>query len=387
MTTLDPVAPDGLPSPPLFSLAIDPRDRLLLFDIADDEAYVAMEVQGFDDSVHGRGLLVLLARHDGTVDILRQPGLRLERGPFAIGRGVGEWRETAIDPARLEIAPDGVDLEIGLVDPRGRRIDVRIDDRDGAPRRRATLLAPVGSGVADPHQFFVVLMREFDLGRTSGTEPRLTVDGEPRTIRPFPGPAWLHHRRFIRYSADPVIAILNPDRDGPVDMAVLGPLATLSAADGATTATVRFDPAIPDLRALTRGERLTGRWWLDVAGTAGLTGGEWSAGRTDDPDRIVDLAMTVTRPWRPGGLPWSLRLVTTVARVFRDWPTTYRWDARIDLAADPPTAHSAWSRTTGPEASNPYRVRRVPRRVVVAGALVLGVTLALRRLASGRARS
>ena len=366
---------------PLFSLDIDPRDRLLLFDIADDETYVAMEIQGFDDAVHGHGLLVLLARHDGTVDIYRQPGLRLERGPFSIGRGIGEWRETEIDPARLAIHPDGVDVEIGLVDAGGRRITVRIDDRDGTPRKRATLLAPVGSGVADPRQFFVVLMRDFDLGRTSGIEPRLTVDGEHRTIRPFPGPARLHRRRFIRYSADPIIAILNPDHDGPVDTATLGPLSSVGAHDGSTTATLRFLPSIPDLTELHSARAASGAWWLDVADQPALTGGDWTARRTDD---IVDITLAVTRPWRPRDLPLSLRLVTTLARVFRDWPTTYRWDARIDLAADPPHLRASWSRTTGPDATNPYRVRRLPARVVAAVSAVVGTVLVARRIATRR---
>jgi hypothetical protein len=375
MTT--PTQPAPPTAPPLFSLEIDPRDRLLLFDIADDETYVAMEIQGFNDAVHGLGLLVLLARHDGTVDIYRQPGLRLEREPFSIGRGIGEWRETEIDPARLSIHPDGVDVEIGLVDAGGRRIAVRIDDRDGTPRRRATLLAPVGSGVADPRQFFVVLMRDFDLGRTSGIEPRLTIDGEPRGVRPFPGPTWLHHRRFIRYSADPVIAILNPDRDGPVDARSLGPLSSIDARDGTTTATLRLLPVIPDLAELHTGETASGEWYLDVADEPALTGGDWTARRTDD---VVDIALVVTRPWRPRGLPWSLRLVTTLARVFRDWPTTYRWDARIDLATDPPHLRSAWSRTTGPDSTNPYRVRRLPVRLVAAVSAVVGTALVARRL-------
>ena len=66
--------------------------------------------------------------------------------------------------------------------------------------------------------------------------------------------------------------------------------------------------------------------------------------------------------WRPRGLPLSLRLVTTVARVFRTWPTTYRWDATIDLAASPPTAHAGWTRTTAPDRANAYGVLHLGRR-------------------------
>jgi hypothetical protein len=51
-----------------------------------------------------------------------------------------------LDPARVEIHPDGIVVDVRLEDGNGRRIEVRIDDRDGMPRRRSTLLAPVSSG-------------------------------------------------------------------------------------------------------------------------------------------------------------------------------------------------------------------------------------------------
>ena len=365
--------PTAASLPHLFSLAIDPRERLLLFDIADDPDYVAMETQVFDDATHGRGVLVLLARHDGLVDIYFQAGLRLERGPFSIGRGIGEWRTTEISPARLQIGPDGVDLEVGLFDAAGRRIQVRIDDRDGVARNRSTLLAPVGSGVVDPRQFFVVLLRDFDLVRTSGPAPRLAIDGQPRTVRSFPGPAWLTRRRFIRYSGDPVIAILNPAFDGPIEPSSLGPVLAVTAADGATEAAVRFEPAVPDLRSLASGTQESGRWWMDVADTSGLTGGSWSAERRD---HLVELSLVVTQPWRPRDLPWSLRAVTTLARVFREWPTTYRWTASVDLTVDPPALHSRWDRTSPMETANPYRVRRPSRGVLAAGAVVVAALVA-----------
>lgn len=338
-------AEPGDPARPLISLAIDPRVHLLLFEIADDPTYAALEIQRFADDIHGTGFLVLLQRHDGTVDVHHDPALRLERNAFSIGRGIGTWRATTIAPAELEIHPDGAHARVSLEDGEGRRIEVRIDDRDGRPRRRGTLLAPVGAAVERPRQLFLVVMRDFDLGRTSGPA-ELAIGGEPRTITPFPGPAWLHGRRFIRYAGNPVIAVLNPEHDGPIDPRSLGPVDVVEevqAADGAR-ATLRFAPPIPDLRALADGAAVDGGWTLDAADEPGLTGGTWMARRAGDR---VTLEMAVTRPWRPRDLPRSLRFVTTVARVFRDWPTTYRWRADIDLASDPPHATSGWTRTTG----------------------------------------
>ena len=62
-----------------FDLQMWAIDRMLNFEIADDPHYQGLEVQGFDDPAHGRGMAVLLRRRDdGRMDIYRQPGLTLE---------------------------------------------------------------------------------------------------------------------------------------------------------------------------------------------------------------------------------------------------------------------------------------------------------------------
>lgn len=367
------------PLPPLLSLDVDPRDRLLLFDIADDPVYVAMEIQGFDDANHGRGLLVLLARHDGTVDVHRAPGLRVDRGILEIGRGVGVWTETIIDPAVLEVGPTGVRVEIGLTDIDGRRVEVSLDDRDGRLRPQGSLLAPVGSGIERPGRLLLVLLHGFDLARTSGARPRLSIGGEERTLRPFPGPAWLHHRRFIRSSSEPIIVSFAPGFEGPVDEGSLGPVGRLDAGSGRCTASVRFIPPLPALRALEDRARGNGTWQIDVADEPALTGGEWTVERHDGE---VCLSFSVTRRWRPVHLQPAMRVVTLLAPVFRSWPTTYRWDATVDVSVAPAIARTGWSRITGPDRADAYGTSRARRRLVMTGVgAIIGVLLAI---AAGR---
>jgi hypothetical protein len=352
-------------SPNPFTLEVVPRERLLLFDIADDPIYSAVELQVFDDDLQGRGMLVLLQRHDALVDFYRQRSLKLDRAKFSIGRGVGRWRQATIKPDRLVIADDGVLVDVALRDADGRRIEIEIDDRDGTRRRRSTLLAPVGSGVEQPYSFFVVLMRGFDLLRTSGRPPRLVIDGQQRHIASFPGPEWLHRRRFCRYSAEPIIVELNAGHGGPLAQDAPGDgIEKLRAGDGVRSATLRFSPAFPNLMRLPAGASAAGEWLLDVADSPALTGGTWRADRTSD---AAALTMSVTRPWQPKGLPPSLRMVTTVARVFRSWPTTYRWSAQVDLRADPPVMRSAWTRTQPVDRANAYGVSK--RRAVLATGL------------------
>ena len=122
--------------PPL--LRADTCAAMLNFEIADHAVYDGFEVQWFDDAVHGTGMLALLGRRDSHMfDYYAQRGLRLDPADYQIGAGTGAWVETDIADAVLEVFDDGVHAAALFTDVDGRRIEMRIDDRDGRRRRRA----------------------------------------------------------------------------------------------------------------------------------------------------------------------------------------------------------------------------------------------------------
>ena len=156
---------------------------------------------------------------------------------------------------------------------------------------------------------------------------------------------------------------MNHSQDGPLlDMGAEAHLDLASdrsrieaivAEQGGHRARVVLDPALPDLRELPDGAVEKGHWHVVVDG-ARLTGGAWSAERSGDQ---VRLGLDVTERWRPGRLPWLMRVVTTVVPVFRRWPTTYRWRAVVQLGSAP-TLSSGWERVAS---SGAQRYRRWTR--------------------------
>src|SRR5690606_4032577 len=116
-----------------------------------------------------------------------------------------------------------------------------------------------------------------------------------------------------------------------------GRVAAVRATQGNATAEVRFHPALPPVP--DRSE--TGSWHVVIDGVP-ITGGTW----TTEPDGDgVNVSLDVTRRWKPmGGQSPLMRIVTRVAPVFRQWPTTYRWEGRIDPAATPVTISGRWFR-------------------------------------------
>lgn len=241
-----------------------------------------------------------------------------------------------------------MDAEVVFRDVDGRKIEIRIVDRDGRRRRRGGLLAPVSAGIDRPTSLLLVWMPAFDLVRASGAAPVIRIDGHDAATGRLPG-ARLHRRHLIKYAA-PLIAVgVNPTHEGPVALATGGAfglgnapavLSQVSAEAPGHSARVVLDPSLPDVTALIDGAASAGRWHVEVDGVR-LTGGTWSVARHGD--RAV-LGLDVDERWQSGRLPWLMRLVTTVVPVFRRWPTTYRWRAEVQLG-ETPTMTARWERT------------------------------------------
>lgn len=334
-----------------FSLRVDEIAGMLNCELAGHPVYDGIELQRFDDAVHGSGLLVFLGRRDsGRIDFYVERGLRVDRDSYAIGGGIGSWNETVFDADRLVFADDGVSAEVRFIDVDGRTVEVSVDDRDGRRRRRGGLLAPVGATTVHPRSLLLVWMPAFDLVRRRGAAPVVRIDGEQVDIGALPG-GWLHRRHLVKVAAPVVTVELNrTEGDVPADLTshagqevrfdAAGRLADVAAIHAGHTARLVCEPGLPDLAALPEGGHVQGRWHVAVD-AARLTGGVWSARRAGAQ---VTLALDVDERWRPGRLPWLMRLVTTVVPVFRRWPTTYRWRADLRLGAQP-TMAARWERT------------------------------------------
>jgi hypothetical protein len=338
-----------------FELQVWTVDRMLNFELVDDPHYEGLELQVYDDPAHGSGMIVLLKRRqDGRFDIYRQPGLRLDPEIAQVGGELGEWVETDIDPARLEITPVGVDVEVGFTDLQGRAIQVRLDDRNGRRRHPGTLLAPVGSTLDRPTALYLFVMGGCDLLRKAGRAFQVRIDGRQATTGRLPA-GWLHRRRLVKYTADPTVVVLNRAQKGPVptvdpaqpdgvelSQAAAG-IVALAAEGGGHRARLAFAPALPDLAKQPRGVAMEGTWQLGIDRDPVVVAGTWTLARRDNH---VDLVVDVTRGWQPSGLPLLMGIVTKVAPVFRSWPATYRWSARVTLG-DPPTMTAGWQRKSG----------------------------------------
>ncbi len=316
----------------VMELQADCLSKMVNLEIHGDPGYSGLEIQVFDDDLHGRGMLVFLSRaDDGRTDVYHQPGLHLDRSGYEIGSGLGRWDTASFDPARVEFESNGIDVDVGMVDHAGKAIRIRIDDRGGRPRRPARLLAPMGAAIREPNRLPLVWMSRFDLVRRRG-EFEVTIDGKPMNIGRLPG-SLLHRRRLVKYASDLFVVSINPSHDGPTGDTCIR---DASLESNGHRAELLFDR---EIQLETLAADAHGRWRLRVDET-NLVAGSWSAQRSRSR---AALDLEVDEGWHPEGLPPFMRLVTTLLPVFRNWPTTYRWHAEIDL--DHAAMTSDWTRT------------------------------------------
>lgn len=366
----------GIPVVSPFHLQTDPMARLLLinFESDPDSIYLGFEPQVFDDTVHGRGLLVIGWRVDGKVDVFHEAGLRLDPGTYGIaGKGLHAMEERAFSEAVFDLGPTGAQVNIAFQDLQGRPVRLEIRETDPRPRTPFGLLAPMGSAASDPPALPLVYVNGFYFVRRAGTEYQIEIGG--RSHRNDSIPLILDGTRvhFLRYSADPFIVTWNPDAEARIRVLEFDPelvagsfvahadgvrydvepngtfreIRRMSRREGDHEVVIEFNPAFPQLLSLRDGVEVAGEFRITAQPSVGTVKGSWRVVRQG---RELQLEVSPDGGWTPGSVPFMARLLFRVVSTFRAWPTTYLWRGTIHLSSlegmgeEPHAFQSGWER-------------------------------------------
>lgn len=360
-----------------FHLDTEPMRALALFNFErdSDEVYKGLEPQAFDDEVHGRGLIVIGWRVDGRVDVFHEPGLRLDPANYAIaGAGLHRLEPRELGRGRFEIGPNGLEVDLSFTDLEGRPIRLLAEESDTRPRRPFALLAPMGTAATDPPALPLVYVKDFYFVRRAGSQLRIEIDGRVHHSDTLPLFLDATRMHFVRYSARPLIALWNHHRHTTVDVLApdVGtddvPRSNVTTPDGSTyvlradgpvleiermtrhqgeqSVAVTFTPPFPHLLALTDDAVAAGGFEVTTDPPAGSITGTWRVTRRG---RSIEIEVVPSGGWTPGEAQPMARLLFRLIRMFRSWPTTYRWEGTVEVPADqvdhPPALRAEWERT------------------------------------------
>lgn len=352
-----------------FKLRVQPMARLLLINVQDGAAYKGFEPQWFNDDVHGRGLLVILYRQDGKVDVYHQSTVTPDAEGYAIEGGLGAIVGCHFERARFEIGAHGVEADIAFADRDGRRVAIEIREQRGKRAGRFSLLAPLGHTIQQPREMPLFFLYDFSFVKIGGTAVTLTVDGTPQKLIKLPALVGGRRIYIARYCADPLITFWNPAFEGALPGRAIagagevevdgaryevvesnGRYAIAAMRNGraanpgypARAVRITFDPPFPNVAELPDGADETGCFTIAADPEAGQVRGVWRARRVGDQAHV---RLHPDRGWQPGEPSLTGRLIFFLLRPFRRWPKTYAWTASIDLSQAPaPGMRSGWRR-------------------------------------------
>lgn len=351
-----------------FQIHIDPMQRLLLvnFENDPDSIYIGLEPQVFDDPVNGRGHLVIGWRTDGRVDVYHQPGLSLNPSKYDIaGKGLAYMTEREMDGCFYQVDEKGARAFYRFEDLSGREIVLHLEERNRSERKPFGLLAPMGQAAEYPSAMPLVLLHDFYFVRRENTLLEVTISGRKHTPDELPVKMDGQKMYFARYSPTPLIATLNPAGQGQlVPLQIESNSKIVSEGDQVLErewknerpfirsitrendvfpVQLRFKNPFPCPSAMADNSREKGRFELLFHPTVGKITGKYLVEKSKGQ---VNITLHPAGGWKPRPDRFSLRLMYTMAKVFRKWPTTYVWHAElIQGENDTWIMNSKWTRT------------------------------------------
>lgn len=93
------------------------------------------------------------------------------------------------------------------------------------------------------------------------------------------------------------------------------------------TVKMDFSPFFPDIRLIQNGQKFKGNFSILSHTTTGCVSGEYSLEKREG---VIYLSMQPSNGWRPyKGNRFAVKAIFSLAKVFHNWPKTYRWSAEI----------------------------------------------------------
>lgn len=349
-----------------FRIEIDPMDRLLLvnFEKDPDVTYIGFEPQVFIDNIHGNGHIVIGWRVDGKVDVYHEPGLRLNTSSYDIaGKGLANMVATPMEKAIYEIGEQGVKAHYKFTDKDQREIEIQIEEKNSGKRKPFGLLAPMGDAAENPSSLPLVWLHDFYFVQKDQILFRISINNRLHKPDSLSLPMDFSSMYFTRYSPKPLIATLNPAFEGVMEALKINPrenkindrnhlleltwkndtphLNSLTRVNIIYPVKLVFTPAFPNLYDLNDEAEIKGNFSIQSDPSTGSITGEYKVSKGKNSFLIT---MNPSGGWKPQVSKFSLWFLYKVARIFRQWPKTYIWEAHLEQENGHWRMRSKWIR-------------------------------------------
>lgn len=329
-----------------FHFVFEPMVRLAVISFNGDEEFEGYEPQYFDDPINGKGIRLLRYRTNGKVDVYYEAGIIHDKR-FSIGTGTADLKMIHFDKKLFEVTEEGLQVHLIFTDAQGRKNKLTVEENSSG-KHPVPLLAPVGGGVEKPQKFFLVYMNDFDFAYHKTTQIHCSL-GE-RILNPATLPFLIcGHRPYLaRYCSRLSIVALNPDGSNPlwfdavpgkttmqnetkIHCNAAGKVDHIQIGKDTHSAMLYFPDGFPNLLDLPKNQRIRGFFEILISSDK-ITGGQYQLEKIADQVHVV---LNQFEKWQPTGHPIGYKLLFTLVKIFRNWPTNYSWEGTVELKKNP----------------------------------------------------
>lgn len=348
------------------NLAVDPMESLLLvnFEEDPDSVYIGFEPQKFNDTINGKGYLIIAWRIDGKVDVYHEKGLSLDTSKYSIaGKGLAHMIMTEFENSLLEFNENGVNAHFTFTDMFNREIIIRIAEHNSRKRKPFGLLAPMGDAVENPTTMPLIFLQDFYFVRRKNSEILLSIDNRIHNTDNLPLPIDGSKMTFIRYSPSPIITTFNHAFSGALHQHELNEnqeviftenqelhvtwinneaYVTFIVVQNAThPVQIIFNDAFPNIANIKNDSDYSGAFSIQAHPSSGKIQGIYTITKKEN---IIYVTVIPSKGWVPKRTKLSLSFLYTVVHTFKQWPSTYKWSANLYSQEGAYFMESNWKR-------------------------------------------
>lgn len=212
----------------------------------------------------------------------------------------------------------------------------------------------MGDAASNPSAMPLVLLHDFYFVRRKHTQLEVNIDGRKHQADKLPLPldgTWMY---FARYSPDPFIVTFNPATSEVLKPVRLDnrhltwdyngkakEIKSLIAEGDGHQVSLSFDPAFPQFNMIKQGLEVKGSFVIAGEKSTGIIQGTYTVSTKGEG---VQILLHPDGGWIPNEKKISLRLLYTMAGIFRNWPKTYLWTAMLHQEENHWRMISSWER-------------------------------------------
>jgi hypothetical protein len=346
-----------------FSLSIDDMEHLILinFEKDPDKYYNTFELQKACDKTGIRFLLVIAYRNDGGADVYHQSGYPLASQSILLNDV--NFEISPLEGSKFEVNNERLDVFFSFTDRYSREIRVKATEDRKPLKEPFFLLAPIGTVAKHPESLPVYSLYGMSFAKRKYTYIEILIDELRHKPDTFPLPIDCASNYFTRYSADTFnidwnknfqgqLLPLFPGKDNRTEDSNVSyelvinrghyEIRQMSATNKKHRINIDFSPPVPDIACLRDNLKMDGGFTITTDGSAGYIRGEYHV-RTRDQE--IEMSLHPDKGWIPGDKRLILKFLFMIARVFKDWPKSYEWNATINFGNTLyPFMKSSWKR-------------------------------------------